>query len=69
MMSKDRCSYDKCGRPLPPGAGAGVALSRIDSNTRICSSCGMWEAVYPELIIKAAGKFDPKLDFNKPRAK
>lgn len=51
------CAYWDCLRPLPtppPGrslfAQPGVALSRADSKTAICSDCGVREALQPWLL-------------------
>lgn len=44
------CAYLDCKAPIPATFGAGVARSRVDSKTLICSKCGIREASTPAIL-------------------
>jgi hypothetical protein len=45
------CAYPDCSEPLPgPYGKPGVAMSRADNHTLICSRCGTREALHPEVL-------------------
>lgn len=46
-----RCAYTHCNKLLPgPYGTPGVAMSRFDNKTNICSVCGQREALEPRMM-------------------
>jgi len=52
-----RCAYKDCQKVLEARVGPGIALSRRDNKSAVCSECGTKEALLPTAM--AAKEFTP----------